>query len=222
MSRGSVGSPPRLRGKHTKSHVFRLFSGLTPAPAGKTCRIPSIRRRKWAHPRACGENLGLSKHSMSFRGSPPRLRGKPKKNKVAPALFGLTPAPAGKTGALLAPFKQKKAHPRACGENCKGGYVCVLYRRLTPAPAGKTHGIIAIPRALWAHPRACGENRRRRYWRQWRDGSPPRLRGKLVGDDFNCILAGLTPAPAGKTQYHRENSQEAKAHPRACGENQVS
>ena len=53
-----AGSSPRMRGKPS-SHEFDLTGlGLIPAHAGKTFVKCVHYVRRWAHPRACGENRG--------------------------------------------------------------------------------------------------------------------------------------------------------------------
>ena len=56
---------------------------------------------------------------------------------------------------------------------------CVCARGITPAHAGKTidkDGVIVIGQD---HPRACGENLVKQKTVLPRQGSPPRMRGKL-------------------------------------------
>ena len=177
-----------------------------------------------------------------WRGSPPRLRGKPKYCPTAQPTPRLTPAPAGKTLLQRSNRVPSWAHPRACGENgdvtitsCtnvgspprlrgkrKPPGLTASKTRLTPAPAGKT---AQNPRPNFiqqAHPRACGENQCAYISSFCKIGSPPRLRGKLCGSrQFNSKFR-LTPAPAGKTLRHLSLRLSPRAHPRACGENQAA
>ena len=52
----TVGSSPRMRGKHFQQ-IAGFFGGrLIPAHAGKTYNHKRETLRKRAHPRACGEN----------------------------------------------------------------------------------------------------------------------------------------------------------------------
>ena len=51
-------------------------------------------------------------------------------------------------------------------------------------------------------------------------GSSPRVRGKRAGHGGCDDLDGLIPARAGKTWDWRTENTKAKAHPRACGENE--
>ena len=49
-------------------------------------------------------------------------------------------------------------------------------------------------------------------------GSPPRMRGKAVYNRIIQLRVGITPAYAGKSYNHIENTAAMKDHPRVCGE----
>ena len=71
-----MGSPPRMRGKlHTVLDALAPI-GITPAHAGKTLTLHTRTIGTWDHPRACGENSDYSYPSTREQGSPPRMRGK--------------------------------------------------------------------------------------------------------------------------------------------------
>ena len=74
------GSSPRMRGKRRTFFFTCRGQGLIPAHAGKTTGrgIPSLGNK--AHPRACGENSGAERTSVTFAGSSPRMRGKLERN----------------------------------------------------------------------------------------------------------------------------------------------
>ena len=72
----SRGSPPRMRGKHRLERALDDMARITPAHAGKTALPPRPSGGRADHPRACGENKCLAAQSVSWRGSPPRMRGK--------------------------------------------------------------------------------------------------------------------------------------------------
>ena len=69
------------------------------------------------------------------------------------------------------------------------------------------------------HPRACGENGDLIECSNERDGSPPRMRGKLPFPRFYALCVRITPAHAGKTIFTNDISFFISDHPRACGEN---
>ena len=49
-------------------------------------------------------------------------------------------------------------------------------------------------------------------------GSPPRMRGKVVGTPFLFSLTGITPACAGKSGRESGTRACCRDHPRVCGE----
>ena len=91
--------------------------------------------------------------------------------------------------------------------------------RLIPARAGKTLWVPIGAALPWAHPRACGENGLEGLNQACRDGSSPRVRGKLLLGGLVGDVPGLIPARAGKTWGRGSTSSSRWAHPRACGEN---
>ena len=167
-----------MRGKRSIVGFSATISGLIPAHAGKTSRSISAWLNKWAHPRACGENYRAGRSVRRFRGSSPRMRGKP---------------------AAGSPCTSRKvAHPRACGENVgvsvispvSGGSSPRMRGKprtnsrgqgkfgLIPAHAGKTREPGKARSQVRAHPRACGENIEVSVIDPVKTGSSPRMRGK--------------------------------------------
>ena len=70
------GSPPRRRGKGGKSFTGNMFTGITPAWAGKRRGMPRREGRGQDHPRVGGEKVARCLLSRRKRGSPPHGRGK--------------------------------------------------------------------------------------------------------------------------------------------------
>ena len=91
--------------------------------------------------------------------------------------------------------------------------------RLIPARAGKTVPARAASGGAQAHPRACGENQEIQNTQMVRDGSSPRVRGKLISASRFAPAVRLIPARAGKTGPTPGKQCPSRAHPRACGEN---
>lgn len=52
----AMGSPPRMRGKHSVYALHRPNRRITPADAGKTAPVRCRPWSSWDHPRRCGEN----------------------------------------------------------------------------------------------------------------------------------------------------------------------
>ena len=91
------GSPPRVRGKHIDRATKLLGERITPACAGKTCKVYALHGKSPDHPRVCGENFVLCSTAHVWRGSPPRVRGKRRIPYILRDHTRITPACAGKT-----------------------------------------------------------------------------------------------------------------------------
>ena len=91
------GSSPRVRGKLLGSPPTFTGERLIPACAGKTATATRCGRKRWAHPRVCGENAKNILCGIPEAGSSPRVRGKPIDDKPIGLHRGLIPACAGKT-----------------------------------------------------------------------------------------------------------------------------
>ena len=76
-----MGSPPRMRGKAVMPSTRMSAARITPAYAGKSLRFLSSAHHIWDHPRVCGEKLSISSAHISQTGSPPRMRGKARKQR---------------------------------------------------------------------------------------------------------------------------------------------
>ena len=80
---------------------------ITPADAGKTLRhLIKVNWRK-DHPRGCGENKYIVIVTYNYSGSPPRMRGKPKRLMVDSFGDRITPADAGKTVSHMWTFAER-------------------------------------------------------------------------------------------------------------------
>ena len=75
-ARWSVGSSPRMRGKHACLTGCPRPFRIIPAHAGQTVRCGSARCVVTDHPRACGANNGYVSGYGPLDGSSPRMRGK--------------------------------------------------------------------------------------------------------------------------------------------------
>ena len=194
------GSSQCVRGKRKVFEWPCTTTRLIPARAGKTWTPDSLAAGSAAHPRACGENAARALQLHHRRGSSPRVRGKRSRTGQSSRRPGLIPARAGKALSRQMRWAALAAHPRACGENL-----------LTP-DSDEAHP---------AHPRACGENSSWKSLSFWMPGSSPRVRGKRRGVPRSHHHRRLIPARAGKTTGRARDAPSARAHPRACGENQL-
>ena len=94
-----------------------------------------------------------------------------------------------------------------------------LKERITPACAGKTFKEVGACAGKKDHPRVCGENYGLQGSPWCQEGSPPRVRGKLLAWWTQDPNYRITPACAGKTPALRPLSAVQQDHPRVCGEN---
>ena len=218
---GSVGSPPRMRGKGVHQVRKQGFPGITPAYAGKRPSAPLQRACGRDHPRVCGEKWGGVLKEAARKGSPPRMRGKVVRVFHLSYVQGITPAYAGKS---LWPYRYgrlRQDHPRVCGEKWypvepyyfwggspprmrgKGAVRLVLSRevRITPAYAGKRHERSLCRTNRRDHPRVCGEKPDFSGLPPFLQGSPPRMRGKAFRPAVIARWYGITPAYAGKSAF---------------------
>ena len=69
------------------------------------------------------------------------------------------------------------------------------------------------------HPRRCGENANPSPVHIPGKGSPPQVRGKLLGQLAGVAPPRITPAGAGKTRRAQGFLRKIQDHPRRCGEN---
>ena len=102
--------------------------------------------------------------------------------------------------------KERRNH----GTNVCGG--------ITPAYAGKSGCCHHLVIFVEDHPRVCGEKEQREKSSLCQKGSPPRMRGKVVGVSCSTYFCGITPAYAGKSLFRYSFGSSFRDHPRVCGE----
>ena len=151
----------------------------------------------------------------------------------------IIPAHAGQTPYRHSFPCRNTDHPRACGANMDGSYgaqcwdgssprmrgkliltvLRQLLRRIIPAHAGQTSPADTGLAPSADHPRACGANYLRHHTRQRRNGSSPRMRGKLWAGMAAGRPGRIIPAHAGQTGTYSTWLSLEPDHPRACGAN---
>ena len=92
-----LGSPPRVRGTLYPQLTMLNGSRITPACAGNTVAMASIRLGYKDHPRVCGEHIVQNDNVAAREGSPPRVRGTLCRIRLFVVYCGITPACAGNT-----------------------------------------------------------------------------------------------------------------------------
>ena len=179
---GNAGSPPRMRGKDRRAVQGGIPAGITPAYAGKS---PVVRERflpAQDHPRVCGEKRSAGLGGRDGLGSPPRMRGKDRKDTDDAGIERITPAYAGKRQPDGQRRQLHRDHPRVCGEKSLPPRPMRAQRgspprmrgkveakkimghadRITPAYAGKSTETETPRFGLEDHPRVCGEKHGKR------------------------------------------------------------
>ena len=194
-----AGSSPRVRGKLPYAGNYSFCPGLIPACAGKTRNLSPRSVHLAAHPRVCGENVGVVRDEIARQGSSPRVRGKPKQRISEVFRVRLIPACAGKTCIRV---------------RCRWGAV-----GSSPRVRGKPRRPRRRQTPPTAHPRVCGENPGGVLFALPALGSSPRVRGKRSSGRAVRHTWGLIPACAGKTTPLIPPAIYTRAHPRVCGEN---
>ena len=157
-----------MRGKVYSKGVGQIYSGITPACAGKRPACPAESALVEDHPRVCGEKLRLSLFFASSLGSPPRVRGKADVRRRGAYTSRITPACAGKSCRAVVRCCPASDHPRVCGEKArcrmvsrditgspprvrgkeKKGFGGFVNTRITPACAGKSNRYEAMAHEL--------------------------------------------------------------------------
>ena len=94
--------------------------------------------------------------------------------------------------------------------------------RITPAYAGKSYAPAFSFPILEDHPRVCGEKTVFRTNGPTTEGSPPRMRGKVIKQVLEMLDKRITPAYAGKRKVCDGSRHETRDHPRVCGEKIIS
>ena len=191
---------------------------ITPAGAGKSLAGRGMTARSRDHPRGCGEKGSINYIWGLVRGSPPRVRGKVEQIFLDWDHRGITPAGAGKSSLIGNLLPGSGDHPRGCGEKAQKGAAAATQlgspprvrgkaRELrdkaaligiTPAGAGKSHNNLRWLCCCRDHPRGCGEKSPNNLIHSGNEGSPPRVRGKVVQQRKLRVSVRITPAGAGK------------------------
>ena len=112
-----LGSPPRMRERRPRRDVDIVSDRITPAYAGKTCRLSGSAVPHEDHPRVCGKDGCMHQCRRRRRGSPPRMRERRKRNVQNCMVRRITPAYAGKTRQTRRRSSMWQDHPRVCGKD---------------------------------------------------------------------------------------------------------
>ena len=202
--------------------VANCIDRITPAYAGKSRSVswtPTVVRD---HPRVCGEKSLVNTMVFPLMGSPPNMRGKAAVHQFVSSIHGITPAYAGKSGALIILCCIAWDHPRICGEKGVHPELREYAEGSPPHMRGKVKRQQATAPPGQDHPRICGEKCHALLAAASAEGSPPRMRGKVEHVLQSACAEGITPAYAGKSRKTISFTKSAWDHPRVCGEKSSS
>ena len=130
---------------------------LIPARAGKTTVAAVGSLTVTAHPRAGGENRGVTMHALRHSGSSPRGRGKPHATACDALTLRLIPARAGKTSSIIVRTSTVPAHPRAGGENDHDDLLTIPAKGSSPRGRGKPGRLPAAQTGVRLIPARAGK-----------------------------------------------------------------
>ncbi len=173
-----TGAPPRVRGRLDRMLHRHPGERSTPACAGTTAPGSSRPRRRWEHPRVCGDDAVTPSQARATTGAPPRVRGRQPRGPDGSPARRSTPACAGTTALRSGRRWRTGEHPRVCGDDSRtialpftpgGAPPRVRGRRhrlldatglrwSTPACAGTTPSGSSPTATGWEHPRVCGDD----------------------------------------------------------------
>ncbi len=201
------GDHPRGCGEHTCSRTpDTTCRGSSPRMRGAHVLNDLVNVVQVDHPRGCGEHCNMLRCLFRIRGSSPRMRGALMARLVLICMAGIIPADAGSTVRIHRWRKNRRDHPRGCGEHRYGmlrdkltmgssprmrGALTMrdgmsYLERIIPADAGSTIFIRFSTSETQDHPRGCGEHLSISTNAVPMLGSSPRMRGAPAGA---CIVS---------------------------------
>ncbi len=192
------GLPPRVRGRPGVSLIAKDPTRTTPAGAGTTITPASRKAVKKDYPRGCGDDASSASSAATWKGLPPRVRGRQDRKEHQNRPPGTTPAGAGTT---LRPSPRSPAnadYPRGCGDD-----------PVPPPPAGRPRGL---------PPRVRGRRLREARVRGDEGTTPPRVRGRPRARSRSGRTSRTTPAGAGTTCTGQRRHTALADYPRGCGD----
>ena len=175
---------------------------------------------------------------MTTRETPPRTWGRQPKHRAAENHLRNTPTHVGKTGTIPLPFRNRRKHPHARGEDKRrasssmppeetpprtwgrlnGKPRDLSKLRNTPTHVGKTRRLFAAWYLPEKHPHARGEDVLPPAISPQATETPPRTWGRRPEVNASLEGVGNTPTHVGKTSPVPCSSAARRKHPHARGE----
>ena len=173
------GSSPLARGllDHRQQRDDR--SGIIPARAGFTPRLPKSGKRSPDHPRSRGVYTWTRSRPSTRLGSSPLARGLPARISSNLIYSGIIPARAGFTRRVPHLERPDADHPRSRGVYSRAASRAASAAWIIPARAGFTRARDHRGRTMEDHPRSRGVYHSRQGTGPPAQGSSPLARGLL-------------------------------------------
>ena len=208
-----------MRGALDRVGDPRVGLRIIPAYAGSTVALVALFMVCGDHPRVCGEHNTRKRTKYKSVGSSPRMRGAPAEQVGVRAGPGIIPAYAESTPQIAEAGRERRDHPRVCGEHLTHTIQCVPVcgssprmrgapgcsssllddMRIIPAYAGSTGGPADESGKGEDHPRVCGEHPSTMTASLGAWGSSPRMRGAPGTLGAGGPGRRIIPAYAGST-----------------------
>ncbi len=172
------------------------------------------------HPRACGEQLDITRAYRPLSGSPPRVRGTDYANARESKGRRITPACAGNRHQHLRHHDPAEDHPRVCGEQEETTLAYGSREGSPPRVRGTAAGTKGIPQSRRITPACAGNSLRAQVSRRSQCGITPACAGNSpTPSTGRPRYDGITPARAGNSKWISNVCWHIiRDHPRACGE----
>ena len=215
----SLGSPPRVRSRHDRVRGQIVHVGIASACAEQTSMPWMPSRVTRDHHLDCGAEGWRHLCQVRARGSPPRVRSRPRCRGCRRGLRGITSACAEQTVGVIFVQSVLGDHLRVCGadrstndsqDNRTGSPPRVRSRRCSCTSVPRRCGITsacAEQTTPWSnssttstdHLRVCGADELAALVMALRTGSPPRVRSRLSRRLARASSRGITSACAEQT-----------------------
>ena len=236
----ACGSSPRVRGTRLYRGLQPIQLRFIPACAGNSHYGTVDGHTVPVHPRVCGELITAARARSARRGSSPRVRGTPFRQRHLAVEGRFIPACAGNSISRPSPASPESVHPRVCGELHYDVRHYWSTPGFIPACAGNSSASSINNGDLTVHPRVCGEldsltlasHRSPRFIpacagnsasstarRRRGSGSSPRVRGTHQQPIVRFRLRRFIPACAGNSQRLRLRAHAPDRFIPACAGN---
>ena len=178
VSSTPIGSPPRVWGRPAAQSSTGPGPRFTPTRVGTTNGCWPWCARETVHPHACGDDRPPGVRASIPFGSPPRVWGRPQRERQRVHPLRFTPTRVGTTGAIGNRARKIPVHPHACGDDADSWSFRAGMSGSPPRVWGRLPARYASATPPTVHPHACGDDSESLPSARMVNGSPPRVWGR--------------------------------------------